>query len=194
MSYVEIGPAPPGKRRIPSLGTPSIGGRSVGAMSAGALARQRSTSSGTRSLARPTTPGHNNAAAATAGLPADANTPDPLAFQPCAATASIFLYAHGRSVLCLHHDTLALERRFDKHKAPVTLLSVDNVSERGAGRLVVSYDTDLVSVVWDLFTGEEITRFASYQPMKVAAWMKNGNIAFGGFDRTGDVTVFGRTI
>ena len=178
MEFVEIGPAPPGKRRIPSVGTPSIGAprsigaRSVGAMSAGALARQRSVSSGTRSLARPTTP----AAAAV-----EAYTPDGLAFQPCAATASIFLYAHGRSVLCLHHDTLALERRFDKHKAPVTLLSVDNVSERGAGRLVVSYDTDMVTVVWDLFTGDEVTRFASYQPMKVAAWMKNGNVAFGAF-------------
>ena len=66
----------------------------------------------------------------------------------------------------------------------MVLLSVDNVSERGAGRLVVSYDTEQTTIVWDLFTGDEIARFASYQPLKVAAWMKNGNIAFGSRYRT----------
>lgn len=59
------------------------------------------------------------------------------------------------------------------------LLSVDNVSERGAGRLVVSYDAGQTAIVWDLFTGDEIARFASYEPIKVAAWMRNGNVAFG---------------
>ena len=189
MDYVEIGPPPPGKRRTPaaslrSIGTRSYGARSVSGMSAGALARQRSVSSGTRSLARPTTP----AAAVVPGANGELNELDQLAFQPCAATASIFLYAQGRSVYCLHHDTLAVERRFDKHKTPVTLLSVDNVSERGAGRLVVTYDTEQTTIVWDLFTGEEITRFASYQPMRVAAWMKDGNVAFGN-DR-GEVVIF----
>jgi hypothetical protein len=101
------------------------------------------------------------------------------AFQPCAATASIFILAQGRSILCLHHDTLAVERRFEKHKARVLILEVDNVSERGAGRLVVSYDAEQTAIVWDLFTGDEITRFASFEPLRVATWMKNGNIAFG---------------
>ncbi|KAI3572112.1 hypothetical protein IWW34DRAFT_637839 [Fusarium oxysporum f. sp. albedinis] len=56
-------------------------------------------------------------------------------FDPCAATASMFLYAQGSSVFC--------------------------------------------SIVWDLMTGDEITRFACYDHLTVAAWMKNGNVAFG---------------
>ena len=177
MACVEIGPPPPGRRRYPSasarsvrarsIGAPSVDTRSITGMSAGALARQRSVSSGTRSLARPTTPA------------VEEPLLDELSFQPCATTASIFLYAQGRSIVCLHHDTLAVERRFEKHQSPVRLISVDNVSERGAGRLVVSYDTDMTTICWDLFTGNEITRFASFQPLQVAAWMRNGNIAFG---------------
>ncbi len=100
-------------------------------------------------------------------------------FQPCAATASLLLYAQGSVVLCLHHDTLAVERRFHKHTDDIQLISVDNVSETGAGRLVVTYDTKQTAIVWDLFTGEQISRFASYEPLKVASWMRNGNIAFG---------------
>lgn len=65
------------------------------------------------------------------------------------------------------------------HKDPVTLLSVDNVSDKGAGRLVVSCDLAQTAIVWDVSTGNEIARFASYDPLKVAAWMKNGNVAFG---------------
>ena len=56
---------------------------------------------------------------------------------------------------------------------------MDNVSEQGAGRLVVSYDEGQTAIVWDLFTGDEIARFASYEPIRVAAWMRNGNVAFG---------------
>lgn len=136
-------------------------------MSTGQLARQRSSSSGTRPAVRSTTP---------VTLPASAFN---IEFEPCAATASIFLFAQGSSILCLHHDTLAIERRFERHKEQVLLLSVDNVSERGAGRLVVSYDAGQTAVVWDLFTGDEIARFASYEHIRVAAWMKNGNLAFG---------------
>lgn len=58
-------------------------------------------------------------------------------------------------------------------------IAVDNVSERGNGRLVVSYDASLTTIVWDLLTGDEVARFASYEEIKVAAWMRNGNIAFG---------------
>ncbi|KAL8939737.1 MAG: hypothetical protein Q9211_002607 [Gyalolechia sp. 1 TL-2023] len=83
-------------------------------------------------------------------------------FEPCAATASIFLYAQGSSIICLHHDTLAIDRRFESHKERILFLSVDNVSERGAGRLVVSYDASQTAIVWDLFTGDEIARFVSY--------------------------------
>lgn len=114
-----------------------------------------------------------------AAVPKGKGAATDITFQPCAATASLFLYAQGSTVLCLHHDTLAIERRFQKHSDDVQLIAVDNVSETGAGRLVVTYDTKQTAIVWDLFTGEQISRFASYEPLKVAAWMRNGNIAFG---------------
>lgn len=82
-------------------------------------------------------------------------------------------------ILCLHHDTLAVERRFALHQDRIAFICVDNVSERGAGRLVVSYDYAQTAIVWDLFTGSEISRFASFEPLHVAAWMRNGNVAFG---------------
>jgi hypothetical protein len=98
---------------------------------------------------------------------------------PCAATAAYFLFAQGPVILSLHHDTLALDRRFEKHDQDILFISVDNVSERGAGRLVVSYDAGQTAIVWDLFTGQEISRFASFELIRVAAWMRNGNVAFG---------------
>ncbi|KAI5199100.1 hypothetical protein E4T39_06434 [Aureobasidium subglaciale] len=106
--------------------------------------------------------------------------PDPDAeFQPCAATASFFVYAQRNIILCLHHDTLAIERRFDKHSEDVLWICADTVSERGAGRLAVSYDAGHTAIVWDISTGDEIARFAAYEHIRVAAWLKNGNIAFG---------------
>ena len=56
---------------------------------------------------------------------------------------------------------------------------MDNVSERGAGRLVVSYDVGQTAIVWDLFTGNAIARFASFEQLRVASWMRNGNVVFG---------------
>jgi hypothetical protein len=100
-------------------------------------------------------------------------------FEACAATASFFLYAQRNIILCLHHDTLAIERRFERHREDVLWIAVDNVSDRGNGRLVVSYDTSQTTIVWDLLTGDEVARFASYEEIRVAAWMKNANIAFG---------------
>ena len=134
-------------------------------MSTGHLARKRSSSSSSRPPIRASPP------VAQHQLEHE--------FDPCAATASIFLYAQGSSIICLHHDTLAIDRRFDLHQEQILFLSVDNVSERGAGRLVVSYDAGQTAIVWDLFTGDEIARFASYEPIRVASWMKNGNVAFG---------------
>jgi hypothetical protein len=32
---------------------------------------------------------------------------------------------------------------------------------------------------WDLLTGDEVARFASYEQIRVATWMRNGNVAFG---------------
>jgi hypothetical protein len=100
-------------------------------------------------------------------------------FDQCAATASMFLYAQGTSVVCCHYDTLAIERRFARHSEEVQLLAVDNHSDIGAGRLVVSYDAGQTAIVWDLLTGDEIARFASYENLTCATWMRNGNVAFG---------------
>ncbi|PYH49562.1 uncharacterized protein BP01DRAFT_361612 [Aspergillus saccharolyticus JOP 1030-1] len=108
--------------------------------------------------------------------------------EPCASTASLFLYAQGSVISCLHHDTLALERRFENHQADIEFISVDNVSERGAGRLVLSYDVGKTAIVWDIFTGTVIARFASFEQLKVATWMRNGNVAFG--NEKGDVIIF----
>lgn len=100
-------------------------------------------------------------------------------FEPTAATASMFLYAQGTAVVCCHHDTLKIERRFARHVDEVQLLAVDNQSEAGGGRLVVSYDAGQTAIVWDLMTGDEVSRFASYEDLTVAAWMRSGNVAFG---------------
>jgi hypothetical protein len=103
----------------------------------------------------------------------------PRFFEPTAATASMFLYAQGASIVCCHHDTLTIERRFSRHSDEVQLLAVDTQSDLGAGRLVVSYDAGQTAIVWDLMTGDEVARFASYETLTVAAWMRNGNVAFG---------------
>lgn len=134
-------------------------------MSTGYSARQRSASASSRPPRRSATP-------------IDPRITN-LEFDPCAATASVFLFAQGSSIICLHHDTLAVARRFELHNERILFLSVDNVSERGAGRLAVSYDSGQTAIVWDVNSGNEIARFASYEPIKVAAWMKNGNVAFG---------------
>lgn len=100
-------------------------------------------------------------------------------FIPSAATASAFLYAQGPSIVCCHHDTLTIDRRFSRHVDDIQLIAVDNQSEIGAGRFVVSYDAGQTAIVWDLMTGDEISRFVSYETLTVAAWMRNGNVAFG---------------
>ncbi|KAG6026000.1 hypothetical protein E4U41_001381, partial [Claviceps citrina] len=109
-------------------------------------------------------------------------------FDPCAATASMFLYAQGPSILCCHHDTLTIERIFSRHSDEVQLLAVDNQSEAGGGRLVVSYDAGQTAIVWDLMTGDEVARFASYEMLTVAAWMCNGNVVFG--NTQGNIILF----
>jgi WD40 repeat protein len=100
----------------------------------------------------------------------------------------MFLYAQGASVVCCHHDTLTIERRFAKHSDDVQLLAVDNQSEKGGGRLVVSYDAGQTAIVWDLMTGDEISRFASFEDLTVASWMRSGNVAFG--NTQGNIIMF----
>ncbi|KAG6005015.1 hypothetical protein E4U21_000530 [Claviceps maximensis] len=108
--------------------------------------------------------------------------------DPCGATASMFLYAQGPSIICCHHDTLKIERIFSRHSDEIQLLAVDNQSETGGGRLVVSYDAGQTAIVWDLMTGDEIARFASFETLTVAAWMRNGNVAFG--NTQGNIILF----
>lgn len=103
-------------------------------------------------------------------------------FEPCAATGSFFLYAQRNVILVVHHDTLAIERRFELHREDVKWITVDNVSERGAGRLAASYDAGMTTIVWDILTGREAARFAAYEDINVAQFMRNGNIAFGEFE------------
>lgn len=89
-------------------------------------------------------------------------------------------FIEGNSVVVAHHDTLTIERRFSRHSAEVQLLAVDTQSATmGNGRFAVSYDVDMTAIVWDLMTGEEVARFASYENLTCAAWMRNGNVAFG---------------
>ncbi|PHH90425.1 hypothetical protein CDD83_3662 [Cordyceps sp. RAO-2017] len=108
--------------------------------------------------------------------------------DPCAATASMFLYAQGHSVICCNHDSLTVERVFSGHSRNVRLLAVDNQSEMGGGRLVVSHDTKLETYVWDLMTGNQIAHFEAYDNFTAVAWMRNGNIAFG--SSQGIITLF----
>jgi len=122
-------------------------------------------------------------------MPTKTSPPPPARyFEPSAATASMFLYAQGASIVCAHHDTLTIERRFARHGEEVQLLAVDNVSDVGAGRLVVSYDAGQTAIVWDILTGDEVARFASYENLTCAAWMRNGNVAFGNIQ--GNVILF----
>jgi len=141
-------------------------------MSAEQLSRHRSISHSSRSSKR-------SDISASRRAPLQVPKHDGERFEACAATASFFLYAQRSIILCLHHDTLAIERRFERHREDVLWIAADNVSERGAGRLVVSYDVGQTTIVWDLMTGDEVARFASYEEIRVAAWMRNGNIAFG---------------
>ncbi|KAF4610408.1 hypothetical protein G7Y89_g15712 [Cudoniella acicularis] len=120
-----------------------------------------------------------------------------LDFVPCAATASILLYAQGGSVICVHHDTLQIERRFVLHRKNITLLAVATANDH----LVVSCDEQHLAIVWDWTTGNEVARFASYKPLTAAAWMANGKIAFGNdqgnlilFDPTTSEQISSRTI
>ncbi|KAL5114670.1 hypothetical protein ACEQ8H_007464 [Pleosporales sp. CAS-2024a] len=113
---------------------------------------------------------------------------DEFAFDPVSATASFLLVAQRNEILCLHHDTLAAERRFTRHREDISWIHADTVSERGRGRLVASYDAGSTAIVWDLFTGDEVARFASYEHIRVAAWMRNGNVAFG--NAQGNIILF----
>lgn len=150
-------------------------------MSTGGYSRRHTRSSGSKdfsinSVARPTPP-------PTTLTPENTDAE----FEPCAATASFLLYAQRNLILVLHHDTLAIERRFDLHREDVSWIVTDNASERGSGRLAVSYDTGNTAIVWDILNGGEVARFSAYEHIKTASFMRNGNIAFGKLCKSRDM-------
>ena len=102
------------------------------------------------------------------------NTP----LQPCGASSSHFLLSQGSSILSLKNDTLELDRRFERHSHNVTLITVDNSSELGYGR-IVSIDSSKEAIVWDYTDGEELHRFSPFEEIRVAAWMRNGSLSLG---------------
>ena len=59
------------------------------------------------------------------------------------------------------------------------LVAADNVSERSSGCRVVTCDVGQNAYIWEIFTGEQVSRFSSFEPIRVATWMKDGRIAFG---------------
>lgn len=103
--------------------------------------------------------------------------PDLVPFHPCTATAAFFLLAYKNAVYCLHHDTLTLERKLDTHKADIAIVTAD--IENTDGRLAVSYDNGSNAIIWDLFTGTEISRFATVEFARVISWLRDGHLAFG---------------
>ena len=98
--------------------------------------------------------------------------------QPCGASSSHFLFSQGSSILCVKNDTLELDRRFERHSHNVTLITVDNSSEMGYGR-IVSIDSSKEAIVWDYRDGEELHRFSPFEEIRVAAWMRNGSLSLG---------------
>ncbi|KAM3477008.1 hypothetical protein MY5147_002915 [Beauveria neobassiana] len=111
-------------------------------------------------------------------------------FDPCGATASMFLYVQGTSVVCCHHDSLTIERRFTGHQFEVILLAIDNHSQYGGGRIAASYDSSSRMMIWDLMTGEVLKSFTSIGDglITAIAWMRNGNLVFG--DNQGTIGIF----
>ncbi|KAH6991472.1 WD40-repeat-containing domain protein [Ilyonectria sp. MPI-CAGE-AT-0026] len=100
-------------------------------------------------------------------------------FTPCAATATMFLYAQGSSIVCTYHNTLTISRTFSGHIGEVQFLAVNNKTRFDGGCLVVSYDSGKTVIVWDFISGVEIIRYISQEPLSCAAWMRDGSIVFG---------------
>ncbi|OTB03445.1 hypothetical protein M426DRAFT_60406 [Hypoxylon sp. CI-4A] len=74
--------------------------------------------------------------------------------------------------------------------SPTTLVRYFEPTAATASMLLYGrdYDADMTAIVWDLMTGDEVARFASYETLTCAAWMRNGNVAFG--NTQGNVILF----
>ncbi|EPS35258.1 hypothetical protein H072_11571 [Dactylellina haptotyla CBS 200.50] len=110
-----------------------------------------------------------------------------MSLAPCASTASLFMFAQGSSIVCVKHDSLQLERRFEAHAADITVIAADTNTENGDGQ-VISLDASKEAVVWDSGSGEEISRFTAYEEIRVATFLRNGTIALG--DNMGNIILF----
>lgn len=97
---------------------------------------------------------------------------------PCVATASMFLYAQGSSVVCCHHDTLEIQRIFSEHACEVQLLAVDKPTCPYGGRFVMTNDVSGTVIVWDLMEGHVISKRSYDLRLTAAAWM-DGDVVFG---------------
>ncbi|KAI5815327.1 WD40-repeat-containing domain protein [Pyronema omphalodes] len=115
------------------------------------------------------------------------DTVDLQKLQPCSASNDFYIFTQGASVVVVRHDSLALERRFEGHTEEVTVIAVDNSSGTLPTR-IVTVDTSKTAIIWSLENGVEISRFVAYDDIQSAAWMKNGNLAFG--DSIGNVILF----
>lgn len=120
----------------------------------------------------------SNSTISVSSIPINTNSNPLTKLHPCSTSSELVVYSQGSSILCLRHETLELERRFDGHTEDVTFISVDNCSGTLPSR-VVSVDTSKTAIIWYLQTGEEISRFSSYDDIQTAAWMRNGNLTFG---------------
>ncbi|TKA76883.1 hypothetical protein B0A55_03201 [Friedmanniomyces simplex] len=108
---------------------------------------------------------------------------------PCGAHADLVdrFLGHGHGMLAAEHKPPCLPPQNVVQPAFKTKVDFHDLEglaalatcERGSGRLVVSYDTGNTAIVWDILTGEGVARFSSYEDMRVAAFLRNGNIAFG---------------
>lgn len=100
-------------------------------------------------------------------------------FDLCVVIFNMFFYVQGNLVVCCQYDSFIIERWFVCYFEEVQLLVVDNQSDMGVGRLVVSYDVGQMVIVWDLFMGDEVVWFVFYENFICVVWMCNGNVVFG---------------
>jgi hypothetical protein len=100
-------------------------------------------------------------------------------FIPCAATPALFLFARENLIYCIHHDTLSLVRKLKQHKTDIIILTANNAGGKGSGGTAISYDIEHNAIIWNLYTGEELARMASLEPVRAASWMRDDRVVLG---------------
>jgi hypothetical protein len=100
-------------------------------------------------------------------------------FIPCAATSALFLFARENVIYCIRHSTLTLARKLKKHEADVIFVTPNNISVTDSGGTAISYDREHNAIIWDLYSGEELARLASFASIRVASWMPDDRVLLG---------------